>query len=368
MNTVLLTISLVLGAIGIITVILGYKKDKTDNPQAAAILGRRIFILALVVAVLNSVVPLLKQFKPSPSPPVTEEQVEQLFIKYRDLFKKPSIEEVKIDIKTEFRAISLKKEEEALNLYKKGDLAYDESRFTEAVYYFSEVLETIESASVYLTKGNALFFLSRKDEAIAAYEKALKINPDNAKAWNNKGVALDDLGRKDEAMAAYEKALEIKPGHAESWNNKGAALSALGRKDEAIAAFEKALEIKPDYADAWHGKGSVLSALDRKDEAIVAYEKALEIKPDYADVWYNKGNDLSTLGRKNEAIAAYEKAIEVKPDFAKAWYNKGSVLSGLGRNNEAIDAFERALKIFESTDSPYIDIIQKRLAENKPKK
>ncbi len=64
MNIILLIISLVVSGIGIVTVILGYKKDRSDNPQAAAILGKRIFALALVVAVLNSVVPPYQSFQP----------------------------------------------------------------------------------------------------------------------------------------------------------------------------------------------------------------------------------------------------------------------------------------------------------------
>ena len=64
MNTILLIISLVVAGIGLVTTILGYKKSKADNPEAAAVLGKRIFTLALVVAVLNSVVPLINHFKP----------------------------------------------------------------------------------------------------------------------------------------------------------------------------------------------------------------------------------------------------------------------------------------------------------------
>lgn len=212
-----------------------------------------------MVAVLNFVVPLINQFKPSPPPPVTKQDTKSLstkedlaefLIKYIDQPIKPSIEEVKTDIEREFRAISLKKEEEALELYRKGDFAYNERRFTTAVFYYSEVLKKIESASVYLTKGNALIFLGRKDEAIVAYEKALDIKPDYAEACYNKGVALGDLGRMDEAIVAFEKSLEIKPDYADAWNNKGFVLGDLGRKDEALVAYEKALEIKPDYAEA----------------------------------------------------------------------------------------------------------------------
>ena len=49
MNTILLIISLVVAGIGLAITTLDYKKSKADNPEAAAVLGKRIFVLALVV-------------------------------------------------------------------------------------------------------------------------------------------------------------------------------------------------------------------------------------------------------------------------------------------------------------------------------
>ena len=40
----------------------------------------------------------------------------------------------------------------------------------------------------------------RYEEAIKAYDEALKINPQDADAWTNKGNALSNLGRKEEAI------------------------------------------------------------------------------------------------------------------------------------------------------------------------
>ena len=61
------------------------------------------------------------------------------------------------------------------------------------------------------TKGVALRDLGRHEEAIAAFDKAIEIDPQCAKAWNNKGIALDKLAKHEEAKEAFEKALEINP-------------------------------------------------------------------------------------------------------------------------------------------------------------
>ena len=60
-----------------------------------------------------------------------------------------------------------------------------------------------------------------------------------AKDWFNEGNALYNLNKYAEAIAAYNKAIKLNPNHAEIWNNKGNALSAQGKYDEAIQALDE---------------------------------------------------------------------------------------------------------------------------------
>jgi len=51
------------------------------------------------------------------------------------------------------------------------------------------------------------------------------------------------LGKYDEAIKAYDEAIRTDPNDAVAWNNKGAVLEAVGRTTEADAAFAKAKEL-----------------------------------------------------------------------------------------------------------------------------
>jgi tetratricopeptide (TPR) repeat protein len=66
---------------------------------------------------------------------------------------------------------------------------------------------------------------------------------DMGDAWNNEGRMLYDLGKYDDAIRAYNKAIKIKPQYEAAWNNKGIALEALGKTTEANAAYAKAKEL-----------------------------------------------------------------------------------------------------------------------------
>jgi len=197
----------------------------------------------------------------------------------------------------------------------------------------------------YSNKGVSLVALGRPAEALACYERALEINPRDARVRSNKGNALGKLGRPDEALACYERALEISPRYAEAWCSKGVALGLLGRFAEALTCCERALEINPRYAEAWSNKGNALAGLARPDEALACHERALEINPRHPEAWYIRGVALANLGRHEEALTCYERALEINPRYAEAWCSKGVELGRLRRPAEALTCCDRALEI-----------------------
>jgi tetratricopeptide (TPR) repeat protein len=231
-------------------------------------------------------------------------------------------------------------------LFELGNLLYTVKEYEAAIASYDKALEIKpDDHEAWYSRGIALDDLGRNEETIASFDKALEIKPDYHQAWYSRGYALVELGRYEKAIASFDKALEIKPDDHLAWNNRGYALGNLGRNEEAIASYDKALEIKPDKDEAWYIQGYALLNLGRYEEAIASFDKALEIKPDDHLVWNNRGYALDDLGRNEEAIASYDKALEIKPDYHQAWYNRGIALGDLGRNEEAIASYDKALEI-----------------------
>jgi len=143
-----------------------------------------------------------------------------------------------------------------------------------------------------------------------------------AEPYFEQGLLFATAGKLEEAIAAFDQAVAIKPDDHDTLYNKGIALGKLERYVEAIAAYDQALAIKPDYHNAFYNKGNALCYLGRYEEAIAAFDQALAIKPDDQDALNNKGNALGNLGRYEEAIAAFDQALAIKPDYHNAFYNK----------------------------------------------
>jgi tetratricopeptide (TPR) repeat protein len=61
-----------------------------------------------------------------------------------------------------------------------------------------------------------------------------------ADPWSNKGDIFSSLGKYDDAISFYDRAIELDPEDARTWNKKGSTLKSLGHLEDAEAAFAKA--------------------------------------------------------------------------------------------------------------------------------
>jgi tetratricopeptide (TPR) repeat protein len=84
----------------------------------------------------------------------------------------------------------------------------------------------------------------RIDEALAKYEEATRLQPENPEAWRGKGIALFGLRRHEEALQSFDEAIRLKPDDPETWYDKAFCLLELGRSEEAVVAFKKARRLR----------------------------------------------------------------------------------------------------------------------------
>lgn len=96
------------------------------------------------------------------------------------------------------------------------------------------------ASSRWLQKGDALLAAKNYKEALAAYNRALLLNPHDVLVYSGRGLVLCELKRYPEALAACDYAIQLDPNFASPYHTKGVILEKLARPREAIAAFEKA--------------------------------------------------------------------------------------------------------------------------------
>ena len=169
--------------------------------------------------------------------------------------------------------------------------------------------------------GAVLSQTGRHSEGIDAFQTAIALCPQDAKAHNNLGVTLKVLGMLDESEKSLRQAIALKPDYIEAHSNLGVTMVELGRLEEAEASYRQAVVLKPDYAEVHTNLGDMCNELGRFKEAESSYKQAIALKPSSAKTYCNMGITLKELGRLDEAEASYRQAVVLKPDYMEAHNN-----------------------------------------------
>jgi len=196
---------------------------------------------------------------------------------------------------------------------------------------------------------NNLAFACHANGDLAAAEryarKALKADAQLSDAHNNLGQILVDAGKYDAAIAAYRRAVALQPENPVFLYNLGAALHLHKQeRTEAERCYRQALVRKPDFAPALSNLGALLLELDEEhwSEALELLERALMLMPDDPKTLNSLGLAHQRLKNDEVALTFFRRAIAVA-DYPPAYSNLGVLLEKRGETEEAIATFRKVL-------------------------
>jgi tetratricopeptide (TPR) repeat protein len=108
----------------------------------------------------------------------------------------------------------------------------------------------------YLEAGTSHFQKQEYDQAIASFQKAIELAPKSAAAYNMLGMAyrfkynqLRDPELRAKEIAAFAKAVEVDPNYWVAMINLGATYYDQGEKAKAAPLFKKALALNPNHPE-----------------------------------------------------------------------------------------------------------------------
>jgi tetratricopeptide (TPR) repeat protein len=127
--------------------------------------------------------------------------------------------------------------------------------------------KSAESSQALLEKGQAAFKQGKYDQALQAYEEALKQEPRSAVIHNLAGMAyrfkfnqLRSPDLREKEIAAFKKAIEMDPKFIPALVNLGSTYYFSDKKKEAAEQFKRVLEIMPKHPEAEQLKKMIAEA------------------------------------------------------------------------------------------------------------
>lgn len=203
-------------------------------------------------------------------------------------------------------------------------------------------------ALAHIARGWVRDFQGKRDDALAAHERALRLDPANFFAWYGKVEALRHARRYAEARAGIAEAMHRFP-------HERVFTDALGvvnyeQHDDAAAeqAFRRSIALQPDAVTAYSNLTAVLMRQNRVDEALRVLQQGLQVRPS-AKLYGNLGNILFVRGDYVGAADAFENAVSPvrgAPGSYLNWANLADTLLWIpGRGEEARQAYDKARRL-----------------------
>jgi tetratricopeptide (TPR) repeat protein len=101
------------------------------------------------------------------------------------------------------------------------------------------------SSHDFAASGRSHYANCQFDRAIADFDQAIALDPQNAEAYNARGLAYYAIADLRRAIADFDEALSLNPEIADAYYNRGSAFCDRGQHERAIADFNRALAIDP---------------------------------------------------------------------------------------------------------------------------
>ena len=220
--------------------------------------------------------------------------------------------------------------------------------------------QSSDPASDLLNKGYKALRSDDPVGAIAYFEQARTLAPDNGAVLRELGYLYWKSGWREGAVEAFEAAVANDSGDIATTLQLGYFYQSLGRLDRAEKAFEEVLRLDPTHAAARSALAALsgspqpeITALERGyaalrekdyDRAILSFRESLELQPERPDVWKQLGYTLLRTGATDEAVAAFAQTVKRDPEDERAALELAFLWHETGDRSRALADFRSLLE------------------------
>jgi len=255
---------------------------------------------------------------------------------------------------------AIKDYSEAVRIYPKpfyygnrGEAHRLQGDYQEAITDYTEAIGLKpDFADAYNARGLAKAEIGDKQGAIEDLQKAAQLfreqgNDDAYQVAQTKIREIQGISNKREdyqtAIAEYNEAIRLAPQNAFAYNLRGNAYFAQENYQQAIKDYTQAIRLNPKFAVAYSNRGNIYYELEEYKSAVSDYTEAIRIKPDDADFYFKRGDARDQSEDYSGAIADYTEAIRLKPDYTTAYYYRGISKSKQKDYQAAISDYSQAI-------------------------
>jgi tetratricopeptide (TPR) repeat protein len=149
------------------------------------------------------------------------------------------------------------------------------------------------------------------EEAIADYDTAIELDPENFLAYAGRAWVHQQMEEYDKAIADYSQAIDLDPEEGWAYNERAWTYRLMEAYEEALPDVNKALQLDPESAAAYNTRGEIYFELGEMEKAIADLTQAIELGAEYDENYYFRGMAYQAQEETDKAIADLEYFLEI---------------------------------------------------------
>ncbi|MCW5807642.1 MAG: HEAT repeat domain-containing protein [Deltaproteobacteria bacterium] len=231
-----------------------------------------------------------------------------------------------------------------------ADLALAAGENDAADKYFKQFLDLDpNNAQLWIERGDAMLTANKRDVALESYAKAetlLGTDPQRrVEVIARRGQALEGMSKDDEAVAEYRRAIKSAPkGYYLEVELTGRIVDIYRRKQALpvlLAQYEKEWPDGSRRHFEWSTLGKLYEETGAQDKAITSLRRAVAASPFELDTQRRLIQLLENSGKDEEALKQYEEVVRVAPGEARFQLDLAERYWRRGGEKKALDVLSR---------------------------
>lgn len=182
----------------------------------------------------------------------------------------------------------------------------------------------VQSAAVQsrlaIESGNELREKKEFDAALLAYQSAIRLQPQDSKAWFYLGITYVSLDRFEEARASFKRSVLNAGDDPANWIGLCISNYLLSDFGNAIHTCQEALRLDPKQADAWAWMGLGYAHQREGARSLQCLEAATALGTGSGEAWYTLGIRYAREGRRTKVLEVYRRLEEIDPYRARKFF------------------------------------------------
>lgn len=199
--------------------------------------------------------------------------------------------------------------------------------------------------------GNLLAEMDKEEAAIENYKIYIENYPQDARAYQNIAIVYKRLLKYDDAIANYDKALKLQKDKRDLELVKDLAECYHLNKDypNAVKYYDEVLASEPNNYDIKYNKAVILHSMNKYADAIALYNELLKVKENGAldanltSAYIALGDEYLKSHNYSLATEMFEKAVERNTSDSYAYYGLAQAYRACDVNDKATEFFEKAI-------------------------